>query len=336
MRSLLKALAFLMLCGQVVAQDISWSRDGKTLAESATSTNSNDRQNAIRAFIGENYFKVLETDDLTIRGEADFGKDYVLPLPAARYKMLPGGCWWTRCRIDATATATKPLGTTGFVLGKGKYLFKSFYVVGRNADPNEDSGTFCHNSVCDSDVTFEDCTFDGSVNCDWGAYYNWTGGRKSVTFRRCKGSATRHFLSLPSSGGLTQTFLVEDCDITIDANGSRSFGATSRNHPVMGSVLTAVLCRGGQGTIKNSRIKVVGLKTPYVQADYGCPRIAAIFTDQFDSTASPGGKVTVDNVSVEVSPGVATVVNDVDVRYGSVSYQAGGSNADGTYKVFSK
>lgn len=330
MRSIFAALAFLLLTASAFGQDISWVRDGKA-TDSATSTTSNDRANCIRAFIGENYFKVLESDTFVVRGEADFGKDYPLALPAARYEMAPGACWTTRVKIDQTPN--KPSGTTGFVLDKGKYKFKNFWAIGRCFDANEDSGIFCWNTSVDSEVTFEGGYLDGSFNCDWGPVYNWSGGAKSVRMIGVKASSTRTLLSLASSGGLSQTFYVDNCDFTVNANGSKSIGESSSSNPDTGGVIAAILCRGGQGDIKNSRVKIVGLSAPY-ETKYGPTRIGGILTDRYYS-ASQAGKFVVENVTVEIVPGISTVVNDIDVRFGTVGYQSGGSNQDGTYKTFS-
>jgi len=333
MRPLLSALAFLLLTLSAAAQDISWVRDGKTLLDSPKSTNSADRAAVIRSTLGGIGTKVIETDTLIARGEADFGKDYVLSLPAACW-ISEGAVWTTRCKIDATAM-TKPKGTPGFVLVKGKYSFKGFTFIGRCYDGNEDGGLIGFGEPqSDADVTFQDCTLDGSQGNDW-LFYNWSAGHRTVRFRNCTLQYARMGLTgLDSSGSYRVAIEAENCKFLGTADGSKSFGESSGSDVNRGGVLAGVLMRGGKATIRNSFFSSAGLTTEYEPTGkFGCPRIAAI-TDQYYSDGQPC-QFLVDGCTFTVVPGTAKAIYDVEARRSKASFlPADGSNPDGTYRVY--
>ncbi len=167
-------------------------------------------------------------------------------------------------------------------------------------------------------ATFEDCEVKAH---DWGLIYDWSlHSNRTVILRRVKGVAARSFVNL-MNGSSNYTLLMEDCDIGIDGNLSKSYSETSAADPVTGGVLTPLILRAGTGHAKNCTFWVRGMERPAGHSRKWMPtRIAAIATDQFYSRAARTTRFHVENCRVKfVEPVDETVVYDLDFRFGQAT-----------------
>lgn len=142
----------------------------------------------------------------------------------------------------------------GIGLQNGSIL-KGLSVVDDCANPQEDGTAvgFSSNAAPNSAAKLIDCFF--STN-DW-AVYNWTPGSKLLV-KQCEIRSGRMGIAGENSGA-GQDFIVDDCDIYIDATKSQSVGATSN---INAGGCYGILFRGGSLKVSNTRIHCLGAILP--------------------------------------------------------------------------
>lgn len=334
-------LLFLVLCSTASAKpDITWMRNNVVLRNFGTTTPLNDEVRGTRVRNTLLYLAplVLQTDTLICRNRTDFGKDYVTQLPVCNYKGDATTEWIGRCTIDNTAT--KPYSSPSFLLGSYA-KFVDFKFTGNCWNKQEDGGLIGWGPDGQAgDVYFENCSIDGREGMDW-LIYSWASNfPRTITISNCTIKYCRIAVAFAGSGNsANQIATITNSKFYGDANGSQSYGATSLENPVTGGVLTGVLNRAGSTTIENSRFEAVGLLEQYDNrptVGWGCPRVASIFTNQYYSGSGQTSTV-IKNCTSKVTPNIAAVWNDVDVRSPGVVTVFNdpiGSAEDGSIKQF--
>ncbi len=299
---------------------------------------------------------IRQTDTLRATGMADFGTDYHVKLPECNY--VGPARWLTHCMIDATTVdgvQTKPSGTPGICLGRYAH-FENFSFGGDCWNREEDGGLLGWSGADDYDaeVTFVNCDIDASQGMDWGACYSWENASRKLTIQGGTLRFCRFGVAMAASGAAAQqTVILDGVRLLGDANGSTSYGESSGGDVNSGGVLTAVLNRSGSTTMRDCTVEAIGLTKPY-NSKWGCPRIAALCTNQYYSGAG-ATSFTVERCKVNITPGISQAVYDIDVRgsgklsvvYNDEQIQAaesagaklvaearGGSGPDGNFKVW--
>jgi len=241
------------------------------------------RGTVIREALAAIFSSVLPTDRFVALGVADFGAVYPLFLPAATYEGSLSTQWITRVKIDATAYKLR--GTPGFVLPLGVATFRQMTFKEVCVDPNEDGGLIGYDErVGHGEVTFENCTLDGSNGCDW-LFYTWVSGTKIIRFTKCRLLFSRIAIAGCSGGGYNQDITADRCTFIGNANGSRSYGESSSDDPNTGGVLAAAVIRGGKLAMWDCNVTLTGLTAEYdlrQNPQWGCPRQAMV-TDSYST-----------------------------------------------------
>jgi len=289
----------------------------------------------------------LETDKFTMLAPvADFTNTPVVKVPAGNYMgtaTMPR--WITRTEIDAIP-GIKPRGTTGLLLPLANVTFTNMGFVGECRDPNEDSGIFSWNADGKAGVRFTNCLLDASKNCDWGALYNWTPGRKTAYFDRSLIKHCRFGIAMADGGGDGQSLFVDKCNFMGDANGSHTFGDSSGIDSENGGALAGVLIRGGMTSVLDTSFDLTGLDAEYdprgvdgVPLKYGCRRMTAI-TDRYFTASQDDIDIRLERIRVKLNRRPATpVAKDTLIHYRppviiydevAIAKIRGGSNPDGT------
>ena len=183
----------------------------------------------------------------------------------------------------------------------------------------------------DGSVQFNNCNLDAGKTCDWGVVYSWFPGNKYVAIYNGTLRFCRFGVSMVSSGSDgTQTTIIRGVQAFGDANGSKSFGATSKMDEQKGGHLTLLLQRGGSATIEDNYVRAIGLSAEYdpriIAANTGGPpldpnndywsvrRVAALVSDAFYSSPAAGAVYNVYGNKTEVTQGpVATWSGDIDI-----------------------
>ncbi len=342
--SILQLVAVFLMVGSLYSvakgQDLTWQRDGKTMADFATSANDTDRAAVVRAAIDLIRPKLLPTDTLIARDRADFGSRFPLYMPSCILKNGGNANWFTSVKIDKTAD--KPQGTPGFVCPTpGRIEFQGMKFSGTCIDPNEDGGLIgWDETIGGAEVVATDCEFDGSNGIDW-VFYCWSAGSpgvigtpatidkpavamvppqpKTATFKRCTIRHARKGICGEGSGSVSQAITVEDCQFFGDANGSKTFGESSGPDKDNGGILAAIEIRGGSLVVRNCTFNLVGLAKPYTPpaaaSQYGCLRMAAV-NDSFYSPGQANIPILLDRLTVTMLPTRYTpIAKPVDVRF---------------------
>ena len=333
-------LLLLAINQKAFGQDLTWQRDGKTMADFATSASDIDRAAVVRAAIDLIRPKLLPTDTLIARGRADFGSRFPLYMPSCILENGGNANWFTSCRIDKTAD--KPQGTPGFVCPTpGRIEFRGMKFSGTCIDPNEDGGLIgWDETIGGAEVVAIDCEFDGSNGIDW-VFYCWSAGSpgvvgtpatmgkpavatvlpypKTASFKRCIFRHARKGICGEGSGSVSQAITVEDCQFIGDANGSKTFGESSGPDKDNGGILSAIEIRGGSLLVRNCTFSLAGLVKPYTPAtaanQYGCLRMAAV-NDSFYSPGQANIPILLDRLTVTMQPTKYTpIARPVDVRF---------------------
>jgi len=282
---------------------------------------------------------LVERDDvLGSEVNADFGPAIPLHLPACNYAGTGAQLWLTRCEIDGSKS--KNASTPGFVLAGNFHYFRRFKLRGDCWNKQEDGGLvgYTPDQDFDAELTFDDCLIDAE-GADWGVF-TWKNRLRKIRARRTRFNYCRFGIAAAGSGLDGQEITIEDCQFVGDANPSASFGASSKMKDDDG-VLTAVLNRGGDTTIRRSTFAARGLVAQYDKrpaVEWGCPRIAVIATNHY-SGAPHKTRFTIEDCRVvSLEPGTATVCNDLDVRYDAPITITNriGSNLDGSLKQWQK
>jgi len=298
------------------------------------------------------------TDVMECTGTIDFGPLQEVKPPECRYNGYGSGRWLTHCMIDATTvdgTTTKPSGTPGICLGRYAH-FENFSFGGDCWNRAEDGGLLGWSGADDFDaeVTFVNCDIDASQGMDWGACYSWENANRKVTIKGGTLRFCRFGVALAASGAAAQqTAILDGVKLIGDANGSTSYGESSGGDVNTGGVLTAVLNRAGSTVMRDCTVEATGLTKPY-NSKWGCPRIAALATNQYYSGAG-ATTFTVERCKSKIVPGISQAWYDVDVRgAGKLSVvedaaaiaaaeaenakrlaeARGGSGEDGSFKVW--
>ncbi len=249
-------------------------------------------------------------------------------------------------RIGPEDNPQKPGGPAIMLPNNGEIRLAGLYLENTPANIHEDGALagWPGNTTGFSIATFEDCEVKAH---DWGLIYDWSlRANRTVTLRRVKGVAARTFVNLVHSAS-TYRLLMEDCNVGIDGNLSRSYGASSAADPVTGGVLSPILLRAGEGHVERCTFWVRGLEpAPGHPAAWIPRRIAAIATDQYFSQGAKTTRFTARNSRVLcVEPGAANVVSDLDFRWGLspvldnaelVAQGRGGSGVDGEVRLWKK
>lgn len=312
-------LLLLLLCGSAHAQSITVQRDGKNLKPTFTlSADPVEADQQFRVIIDGLRPEIKPTDTMVCAGTIDFGRYYVIKLPECNYVSDPRNParWLTHTMIDATivdGVQTKPSSTPGICLGRYA-KFTGFYFGGDCWNKDEDGGLIGWGAAdtFDAEAEFVDCDLDFSKGMDWG-FYNWTNAKrvfrqKGGTMRPCRLGA-----AMAASGAKAdQQVIMDGVAIYENANGSTSYGESSGGDVDKGGVLTAVLNRSGSTTIRDCSVEAIGLTKPY-NGKWGCPRIAALATNQYYSGAG-ATTFTIERCRSKITPGTAQAWYDVDVR----------------------
>jgi hypothetical protein len=257
---------------------------------------------------------IKSSDTIACTGTVDFGSTHTLDLPECNY--LGPATWLTHCKIDFTVVdgvRTKESSTCGFSIGRYA-RFENFYFGGDCWDVHEDGGLIGFSPTLEGEgaAFFVNCDIDASHGMDWGIY-SWKNALRTVniyggTLRFC-----RFGVALAASGGgARQSVFLDGVRLFGDANGSKSIGESSGGNVETGGVLTAVLNRAGATTIRDCVGDFVGLKEPY-NSKWGCPRIAALATNNYYSSSGATSFVLERN-RVNITPGISQAWYDADVR----------------------
>jgi hypothetical protein len=356
MRVRFLTLLLVLVPSVALAAEIKHTRGNVVLDTITTPDDPIEAAAVIRARIKTVRDQIRSTDVLLCKGEADFGKYYAFYLPSCIYRGDGTAHWITRCKIDGTKDSagnpTKALATPGFVL-PAYSRFENFKLSGKCAYPAQDGAVtgWASDAEFDGLVEFIDCEVDAHAGADWGAVYTWenkkwkrrivvkgtskAGEPKTSIIRYC-----RLGIAAAGSGNPLQFIEVSNTAFIGDANGSKSWGATSRGDrspkvmdgEVNGGVLAAVLNRAGETILRDCTFTAKGLEKQYYRNDWkpgvylrvGVYRIANFGTDQYSD--NPGKTTwTMERCkSLGITPGVATVWNDIDLR---------GTNAVETLKL---
>jgi hypothetical protein len=350
-------IALLLLTGSAYGQTtLTLTRDGKQVyATALLSPDPVEAGNQARAQFALWGNTIKQTDTLLCTGVVDFGKHYHVKLPECNY--VGPARWLTHCMIDATTVdgiPTKPSGTPGICLGRYAH-FENFSFGGDCWNRAEDGGLLGWSGANDYDaeVTFVNCDIDASQGMDWGACYSWENANRKVTIKGGTLRFCRFGVSMSASGAkANQQVILDGVKLIGDANGSTSYGESSGGDVNTGGVLTAVLNRAGSVVMRDCTVEATGLTKPY-NSKWGCPRIAALATDQYYSTAG-ATTFTVERCKSSITPGISQAWYDVDVRRGKLSVvedaaaieaatkageklvieARGGSNDDGSLKTW--
>ncbi len=293
-----------------------WIRGDELLLEVAEVSNPIEWGNTLRSAIDDIRADIQPEDTLEFSGKivADFGKDYIFHLPACNYKGKKRQEFITRVTIDGSEA--KPGASTGFIL-PNKASFYNFKFTGNCHNVYEDGGMIGWNTGMDAEVSFDYCVLNGRYNNDW-LFYDWSQGTKKMSFTNSTFYFARQGIALNNSGGAQYDLTVDNCKFYGNANYSQSYGESSRNNEVSGGVLAGVVMRSGTANISNCQFWMQGLNAVYGGGTgFSAPRMACV-TDHYYSSSSSHLKINLKNMRVhKLVPGVATVVNDVDVRWGT-------------------
>jgi hypothetical protein len=309
------ALLLSFISFAAMGQDITWIRAGVKKMDIGYSTTAVERAASARSSLALLGPQILPGDTLVLRGEFDFGRDVPMKWPAANYSG-EGAVLMHQMMIDKTAD--KPLGTPGFLVGvDGKSTsFSKIKFVWRCWNKEEDGGGIGWNESGDGNLVFVNCEFDAEFDCDW-PIYNWTPGKKTVYIDGGTAKCPRWLVAMADSGSSVNQYVdVRNLKVTLNANGSKTYGESSNADPESGCALAVVLIRGGRAILRNVDVESIGLTAQYdtrTPPKWGCSRIAGLATTRY---YSPGGKcdITIANSSSKITPNLSTVWNDIDVR----------------------
>lgn len=261
---------------------------------------------------------IQRTDAMACTGTLDFGPHYSVKLPECNYYGEAMSAnpprWLTHCMIDATVidgVTTKPSSTPGILIGRyAKFEGMSFGGACWNKD--EDGGLIGFSAPEDSTAEFWNCDIDASGGHDWGIY-SWANFKRTLVIKGGTLKFCRLGVAMAASGAAAQqTVTLEGVKLIGDANGSTSYGESSGGDVNKGGVLTAVLNRSGSTVMRDCSVDAVGLAKPY-NGKWGCPRIAALATNQYYSGAG-ATSFTIERCRSKITPGTAQAWYDVDVR----------------------
>ncbi len=309
-------IILLLLCGSAHAQSITVQRDGQNICPPfALSADPVEAGQEIRQVF--DLVRDKRPDTVIAAGTADFGHTHTVDLPNARYVSDPKNParWLTHCKIDFTVVdgvRTKESSTCGFSVREFA-RFENFHLGGDCWDVNEDGGLigFHPEHTGPGVLQFKGCDIDGS-HADW-CIYGWRNAPRTVTIEGGTLRFCRFGVALAASGaGAQQTVILDGVRLLGDANGSKSIGESSGGNVESGGVLTAVLNRLGTTTLRDCRGDFVGLKEPY-NSKWGCPRIAALATNNYYSSSGATSFVLERN-RVNIVPGISQAWYDADVR----------------------
>lgn len=267
---------------------------------------------------------ILETDTIVPEGDADFGFLYDIALPACTYNGQ-NTRWYTHTMIDGVSigpegdlTETKGAATCGFHLSEGDTVFNDFLFGGDCQNPTEDGGLLGWDEAMaeDASVVFNNCDIDASQGFDWGVY-SWENADRRVTINGGTSRFCRFLVAMAGSGTGGQHITMNDVRLFGDANGSRSLGASSLQgggDPDAYAVLTPALNRGGAIALTDCISECRGLTAEY-SSSYGCPRICALGTNKYYSTASgEGTQIDIVRCRSTIIPGTARWLSDIEIR----------------------
>jgi hypothetical protein len=301
-----------------------------------------------RTIIAGLYDEIEETDVILACGRINFGRKLQIDLPSCTWRSNSRSNparWYTECMIDGTTIdgITKASATPGICLNTFN-RFEGFYFGGTCWNIYEDGGLMGWKGSFETPGELElvNCEVDASRGHDWGIY-SWENTTRSVTMTGGIGRYCRMFVALSASGGgAAQTIELDGVRLYGDANGSRSQGESSGPSPVTGGMLTAALNRAGTTTLTDCEVDSIGLTALYDGGAWGCPRIAALGTNIYYTTAGATTWTFTRCIS-RITPNTSTAYYDLDIGYATgtwtINYDddaiadaRGGTNADGTLK----
>lgn len=313
----LLTILLLLTSSACQAQSITLTRDGKpvkpTFSLSADPVEASDQ---FRVIIAGLLPEIKQTDTLVCSGTIDFGRYYVINLPSCNYASDPKNPakWLAHHMIDATTVdgvQTKPSSTPGIMLGKYA-KFDGFSFGGDCWNRSEDGGLLGFSLPEESYAEFVNCDIDASQGHDW-AIYAWSNHKRTVVIQGGSLRFCRFGVALAASGAAAQqTVILDGVKLIGDANGSTSYGESSGGDVNSGGVLTAVLNRSGLTAIRDCTVEAIGLTKPY-NSKWGCPRIAALATNQYYSSSGATSFI-IERCKVNITPGISQAWYDVDVR----------------------
>ena len=351
------SILLLLLTSSASAQSITVQRDGKNLYPPfALSIEPLQAGQETRACFELLKPVVLKTDTIIVAGAADFGSTHTFRALDCKYQSdsKNPAKWITHCTIDAISVdgmQTKPSSTPGITLGTYA-RFEGFSFGGACSNKDEDGGLIGFSAPEESYAEFVDCNIDASQGMDWGVY-SWSNHIRALRIQGGTLRFCRLGVAMAASGAAAkQTVVLDGVKLIGDANGSTSYGESSGGDVDKGGVLTAVLNRSGSALLRDCDAEVIGLTKPY-NGKWGCPRIAALATNQYYSGAG-ATSFTLERNKVNITPGISQAWYDVDVRKGKLSIvyddaaiaaatksgeklvaeARGGSGPDGSVKVW--
>lgn len=342
------------------AQSITLTRDGKPVYPPfALSADPIQAGQETRAVVDLLRPVTQKTDTLIVGGTADFGATHTFRTLDCRHASDPNNPakWITHCTIDGITVdgvQTKPSSTPGITFGTYA-RFENFSFGGQCSNKDEDGGLLGWGTAFtgDGEVELVNCNVDASGGMDW-SVYSWANFKRVVTMKGGTLKFCRLGVCLSASGAAAnQQITLDGVKLIGDANGSTSYGESSGGDVDKGGVLTAVLNRSGSVVMRDCTVDATGLTKPY-NGKWGCPRIAALATNQYYSS-SGATSFTIERCTTKITPGTAQAWYDVDVRGSgklSIAYNAekvqaaeaagaklvaeakGGSGEGGEFKVW--
>lgn len=270
------------------------------------------------------------TDILKVEGDAHFGFLTALDILDCQYDGYDAR-WYSDVMIDGTYQQTlaeliaeteprevKANTTSGFNLG-AYAVFNNFKFGGICHHAFEDGGLigWTGGFADPAEVTFNNCDIDASQGHDWGIY-SWENVRRDITINGGTHRYCRQLVSAAGSGGgADQRVKINGAKCYGDANGSTSLGTSSEMRDSEGvdkfGVLTPVVNRLGTTELIDVFSEVRGLTEAY-SSSFGCPRLVALCTNQYNLSPGANTATTVTRCRTSVIPGNAIQTSDVDLR----------------------
>lgn len=304
---------------------IQHTRDGVNLTSKIQlSYVATEAADLIRGYLAS--WTIQQGDVILVGGTADFGPDLALVLPSCTYRGIAGRTarWLTRCKIDAkiiNSVEVKPSSTGGFDCGSFT-RFENFYLGGECFDTEEDGGLISYEKTNTGHcvLEFDNCEIDASRGFDWGIY-SWVPYARTLTMTDCVFRYCRIGVAFAVNTGPNSTANLTRVAFYGDANKSKSFAETSQLADDIncvgiencGGLMTPALNRDGTINMTDCSSEIIGERERYNSA-WGVPRIAGLCTNNYATAQATGCVANITRCSVDYTPGLESMYNDIDMR----------------------